>query len=209
MYLKGKGNLKYVMYFRSLSWSWLVVLCFQDELVSLETWEGWDRSKYGSSDTWEYMDYIFEVSSLMFVCWDTLLGDFFLMNLVHILDRGFSDRSKNLSMVPRSIILGVKTFKWPSLCEMGSHLFRGYSDRSLFSRTKYVIDHRWMLKLVNGLCCVKWVHIYSEGIVIDHLWVLKLVNGLCCVKWVHIYSEGIVIDHVFPEQNMWSITVGC
>ena len=183
MYLKGKGNLKYVMYFRSLSWSWLVVLCFQDELVSLETWEGWDRSKYGSSDTWEDMDYIFEVSSLMFVCWDTLLGDFFLMNLVHILDRGFSDRSKNLSMVPRSITLGVKTFKWPSLCEMGSHLFRGYSDRSplgvktckwpllcemgphlfrgysdrsRFSRTKYVIDHCWVLKLVNGFRCVKW-----------------------------------------------------
>ena len=43
--------------------------------------------------------------------------------------------------------LGVKNCKWSSLCKMGSHLSRGYSDRSCCFRTKCVIDQISLIEL--------------------------------------------------------------
>ncbi len=51
-------------------------------------------------------------------------------------------------MNPQSIPLGVKSYKWPLLCEMGSHFSRGYSDRSHFvqSLKRLHFSYSWQKK---------------------------------------------------------------
>ena len=104
------------------------------------------------------------------------------------LHRGCSDRSTILLMDAWSIPLGVKTSKWPSLCEMGPHFSRRFSDRSRFFITKVTIDHYSHWLNYTSTQKLQWsIEHFFNGSAFDPLGVKTCKWHLLCEMGPHLF----------------------